>query len=213
MSQALRQLAALEAQALAVLGAPLSLAALREGDIDAEQLPAPSPWQRDHHRGRAALARVLERLGRDDPADDLRFPHPRFSLSHSGDWAIAAGCAQARGVGVDLEFARPMDPRTARFFLAGNELAYVDALPTDARPAEMLRLWTAKEAVFKACATNAGMLLTDFILDDPGAHAGMARSADGSAFRARYLSIDLGAGWLSLALADAETAPATEPCA
>jgi 4'-phosphopantetheinyl transferase EntD len=140
-------------------------------------------------------------MGRDEPADAVRFPHPALSLSHSGDWAIAAGCAAADGLGVDLEFARPMDARAARFFLAGPELDYVGSLPPPQQGAELLRLWTVKEAVFKACADNRGRLLADFRLDEPAARAGTARRVDGSGFTARYGSIDLGEAWLAVALA------------
>jgi len=163
--------------------------------------PAPGGLARDHRRGRAALASLLARLHREDSVAQLRFPHPELSLSHSGDWAIAAASAHARGVGVDLEFARPMHPRAARFFLVDGERNYLDTLPGDRQADEALRLWTVKEAVFKARADNAGGLLTDIALDDPAACEGTARAADGAAYTARWCSIDLGTGWLALALA------------
>jgi hypothetical protein len=216
MRAALGDLAWIETQARAALGARVRLAARCADAADAEQ--AATVRMRDRQRGRAALAGVLEQLGRGEPADAVRFPHPELSLSHSGDWAIAAGCAQAGGVGVDLEFVRPMDARAARFFLVGRERDYGDALAREDKSGELLRLWTAKEAVFKACTGNAGRLLTDFALDDPAACAGAARGLGGCAFTARYVSIDLGAGWLSIALADTPATTAadmavTERCA
>jgi hypothetical protein len=218
MSTALRDIAWLETQARAALGAHVRLAALCGGAAHANGTPADAVRAIDRRRGRATLAQLLEQLARNEPADAVHFPHPELSLSHSGDWAIAAGCAQAGGVGVDLEFARPMDARAARFFLAGRECDYIDTLAGDAKCGELLRLWTAKEAVFKACADNAGRLLTDFALDDPAARAGAARGLGGCAFTARYVSIDLGAGWLSIALANAPAATpadmvALESCA
>jgi 4'-phosphopantetheinyl transferase EntD len=215
VSAALHDLAPLEAQARAALGVPVQLVAVHASARDADdpgiaaaaQAPDASPRARDRRRGRAALAGLLARAGRAELADAVCFPHPGLSLSHSGDWAIAAGCAAADGLGVDLEFARPMDPRAARFFLAGPELDYVAALPPARRGAELLRLWTVKEAVFKACAGNAGRLLADFRLDEPAALTGTARRADGATFTARYGSIDLREGWLALALADPGSHP------
>jgi hypothetical protein len=217
VSGALRDLPALEARVRATLGAAVHLAAVRDGDVacvppahvaniadiaDVAGVAGLAPRARDWRRGRAALTQLLARLGDPAPATGVRFPDPRLSLSHSGDWAIAAGCGAARGLGIDLEFARPMDPRAARFFLGDHERAFVDALAPARRSDALLRLWTVKEAVFKACAGNAGLLLADFRLDDPGARAGTARRIDGPAFAARYGSIDLGGGWLAVALAD-----------
>jgi 4'-phosphopantetheinyl transferase EntD len=201
VSALLHDLAPLEAQVHAALGVPVRLAALRDADPPAAHAAADAPRARDRQRGRAALARLFARLGRDEAADAVRFPHPSLSLSHSGDWAIAAGCVASTGVGVDLEFARPMDARAARFFLVGAELDYVASLPPPQQGAELLRLWTVKEAVFKACADNRGRLLADFRLDEPAARAGTARRVDGSGFTARYGSIDLGEAWLAVALA------------
>lgn len=201
MSGALHAVEPLEAEAGVALGAPVRLAAVRAGDAcmaGAVDVPARAL---DRRRGRAALARVLDQLGRVESAEAVRFPHPQLSLSHSGNWAIAAGCVSAGGLGVDLEFARPMDPRAARFFLIANELNYVGALPRERQGVELLRLWTVKEAIFKACIGNGGGLLADFCLDDPAAVVGAARRVDGSTFTARYVSIDLGEGWLAVALA------------
>jgi phosphopantetheinyl transferase len=84
-------------------------------------------------------------------------PHPRLSLSHSGDLAVAVGLreAYAAGVGVDLERDRDVPPRAARFFLSESE-----DRPADQRL--LLELWTVKEAVFKADLDNAGRLLRDY---------------------------------------------------
>ena len=156
--------------------------------------------------GRAALAQLLRESARDDEAATLRFPHREFSLSHSDGWAVAAGITNAGGVGVDLEFARRMDPRAARFFLTDAEQAFVAALDETAREATMLRLWTAKEALFKACPDNANLLLADIVITDPAAVTGTARRHDRSDPVLSYCSLDLGDAWLSLAFI-----PATEP--
>jgi hypothetical protein len=69
------------------------------------------------------------------------------------------------------------------------------------RSREALRLWTTKEALFKANAANEGTLLTHYVLDEPGAATGTARwtAEAGSAFR--YASLPLaGGGALTLAV-------------
>ena len=59
--------------------------------------------------------------------------------------AVAARCdGDQDGLGVDFEGWRPMDPRIARFYLHPDERG------------DLLRLWTVKEAVFKATPGNGG---------------------------------------------------------
>lgn len=199
----------------AALGAPVRLVlthvdALREEPdaAECERLAGFGHPKRiaDWRNGRAALARLLRESARDEEPETLCFPHREFSLSHSDGWAVAAGITNAGGVGVDLEFARRMDPRAARFFLTDAEEALVAALDEAAREATMLRLWTAKEALFKACPDNSDLLLADIVITDPIAATGTARRRDGSDPVLRYCSLDLGNAWLSLAYN-----PATEP--
>jgi len=76
---------------------------------------------------------------------------PHVSLSHRLDW-IAAAVAGAP-VGVDVECDRPArsDPaERAALMLAPSELAAWQGLAQDAREADLLARWTAKEAWFKA---------------------------------------------------------------
>lgn len=136
--------------------------------------------------GRAALKALLS--GADTAS--LRFPHRSLSLTHSSGLAVAALAAGAQaGVGVDYEGPRRPDPRTARFFLRNQER----------RPGEdLLRLWTVKEALFKATPDNAGAALVDCELADPQAVEGSAAGRDGWAFR--YASTPLGEGWLTVAV-------------
>jgi 4'-phosphopantetheinyl transferase EntD len=137
-------------------------------------------------------------LGRDQDASLVRFPSPGLSLSHCETRVVAAGIDSSVGLGIDYERHRAIDPRCARFFLDASEM---QQLATDARCERvLLRLWTIKEAVFKACLANRGSLLADYVLDDPARTAGTARSRrDGSTFS--YCSIEDSAGFLSLAVA------------
>lgn len=45
-----------------------------------------------------------------------------------------------------------------RLFATGNEVALLG----DQADGDILRLWTIKEAIFKACPRNAGLQLADF---------------------------------------------------
>src|SRR5213596_1447013 len=74
-------------------------------------------------RGRAALKRLLFRLGEDIDTAGIYFPHPTISLSHSGSSAVAA-CAvpgATSGLGIDFELSRTLRPGTERFFLTERE--------------------------------------------------------------------------------------------
>lgn len=86
---------------------------------------------------------------------DVAFPHPTVSLTHAGGLAVAVCTEGTAGVGVDHEPWRAVDPRMLRFFLT----------PDDA-PGDPLRLWTVKEALFKATADNGSYVLTDFTVVD-----------------------------------------------
>jgi phosphopantetheinyl transferase (holo-ACP synthase) len=189
------------------LGVPLSAATSRR----LVRLSALSPEERRRHdgfasperrrewrRGRAALKLLV---GGDTAA--LRFPHPRLSLSHAAGRAVAVALDGAPpgvvGVGVDLEGPRRPREETARFFLDERERAWLAALAPAERPAELLRLWTVKEALFKADPDNDGGALADYALHAPGLPAGRARRGRR---RFRYATKIVDAGTLSVAVAE-----------
>ncbi|RMI29440.1 4'-phosphopantetheinyl transferase superfamily protein [Nocardia stercoris] len=186
--------------------APVTAADLSAGERDQfAGLPTAARRREFLHSRRALkLAAACAGLGSDTAA--LSFPHRRLSLSHSGIRSAAALTVGATdriaGVGIDLEAPRAVDPRTARFFLRPGEL---DAA-TD--PAAHLRLWTIKEALFKADPANAGALLTDYRLDDPAAPTGTAHKPGSPGLRFCYRS-DFRAGlYTTVAVALAATEPA-----
>ena len=125
-------------------------------------------------RGRAALKALLG----DVDTSTLSFPHPELSLTHTEDVAVAVACRGARGVGVDLE-VRPPSERAARRFLRPAEFA-------GTAPDDWLRLWTVKEARFKADLRNQGRTILEYGVDDP---------------RFRHASIPVFGGWLTVAVA------------
>lgn len=154
---------------------------------------------------RRALRLVLSSCGMPADTAGYRFPHPRLSLTHTPRASVAAAVLgpSPRGAGIDLELPRPVDPRTARFFLAGPERSAAVG------PAEHLRLWTVKEALFKANLRNHRTNLRDYALLDPSRHAGTARAPDGT--RLGYLSTRIAGAYLSVAAALPAHPTGTEP--
>ena len=132
--------------------------------------------------GRAALKALL------GPGDtsSVKFPSRSLSLTHSAGLAVAARCGGPQaGLGVDFEGWRAIDPRAARFYLAPHEQG------------DLLRLWTVKEALFKATPGNAGAVFLDYEVDDAAALGGSARDRHGRTFE--YVSRPVPEGWLTLA--------------
>ncbi|MBY0358029.1 MAG: 4'-phosphopantetheinyl transferase superfamily protein [Candidatus Obscuribacterales bacterium] len=155
-------------------------------------------------RGRFVLKKLLERMEQDADTASITFPHRAFSLSHSGECAIAVFLKgeQAKGIGVDLEFLREIKDESARFFLNDAERTWYFNLPPELRMTNLIRLWTIKEAVFKSDLQNDSQTLSRYALFDPSSSSGQAeRQAEAETFVFDYLSLDLGQSWLSVALA------------
>jgi len=126
--------------------------------------------------GRAAIKAGRERLGLDTDTSALRFPDACTSLTHAGGYAVAVTAPRGalHGIGIDLEAWRSTAAGITRFFLTDAERDWIEGLPPDRQERDRIRLWTVKEAVFKAQPDNHGMILTQFALDDPSAERGAA---------------------------------------
>lgn len=150
-------------------------------------------------RGRAALKRLQVSIGGSDDTSTLKFPHPKLSLTHSEAWAIAIGSASPKllGIGVDLEVKGVPKPETARRFLNPAELVWLRRMDEGERPRMLHRLWTVKEATFKADPENPGKTLRDYGLADPGYVAGKARRGERVFY---YASFEVPDGFLSVAV-------------
>ena len=158
--------------------------------------------RRDWARGRAALKSLLRRAGEDDDTSALRFPHPRFSLTHTREVAVAAGrpAVDARGIGIDLERNRVVRPGAERFYLDTRERSWLEGLPEEDRPAARLRLWTVKEALYKAHLRNADTVLAHYRVAAPAAEAGLASACDEPGWPLRYATMPVTGGFLTVAL-------------
>jgi len=150
-------------------------------------------------RGRAALKRLGEALGLGVDTAVFRFPHPRMSLTHSESWAVAIGSASGKlsGIGVDLELKSVPKPETARRFLNPSEMVWLRRMEEPEHPRLLHRLWTVKEALFKADPENQGKTLKDYALADPGFVAGRARRGE-RLFH--YASFEVPQGFVSVAV-------------
>jgi hypothetical protein len=148
-------------------------------------------------RGRAALKRLLWRIGRSLDTSELGFPHPVLSLTHCRRYAVAGAYLSPcpAGMGLDLEIRPGIPVAGARFFLRAEERVRRLSGVT------LLRLWTVKEAVFKADTHNAGRGLLDYRLADPKAVVGEARIASEPILPLRYASVAVEGGFLTVAVA------------
>jgi phosphopantetheinyl transferase len=180
-------------------GLPLAEEKLSPGERE-ELARLAAPGRRESWlRGRAALKRLLASLGESDDTSALKFPHPRVSLTHSDAWAVAVGSTSAKmlGLGVDLQVKAAPKPETARRFLNPAELVWLRRMEEEERPRMLHRLWTVKEAVFKADPENSGKTLRDYGMADPGYVAGKARRGERVFY---YASFEVPEGFLSVAV-------------
>jgi 4'-phosphopantetheinyl transferase EntD len=178
---------------------PLTEARLTAGEqADFAKLTAP-PRRESWLRGRAALKRLLASLGGSDDTSTLKFPHPRLSLTHSDAWAVAVGTASEKllGIGVDLEVKSGPKPDAARRFLNPAEMVWLRRMEEEERPRMLHRIWTVKEAAFKADPQNQGRTLKDYGMADPGYVAGKARRGERVFY---YASFEVPGGFLSVAV-------------
>jgi 4'-phosphopantetheinyl transferase EntD len=182
---------------LACAHTPLDRDLLTEGECEGLARVTTDARATQWLRGRAALRQVMSRRGEEPDTSALRFPHARYSLTHSDALAVAVA-GNACGLGVDFELMRPLREQVARFFLTDVERSFIDWLPVVQRSGQLLRLWTVKEALFKADAHNDQRTLRDYALQAPWAITGVAWTPDSAP--QRYTTRQTGDGLLSVAI-------------
>ncbi|MCH7822874.1 MAG: 4-phosphopantetheinyl transferase family protein [Proteobacteria bacterium] len=150
--------------------------------------------------GRNALKQLLTTLDRGDDTTAVSFPDRQVSLTHGGDTAFAAGTtAASRGIGIDYEPLREIDTRIARWFLNEAETNWLNEQPECDRVAQLVRLWTIKEAAFKSYPNNAGMTFKEFsIIDAAAAVTTVVATGHGACIRVACRACD--PGYLSIAI-------------
>ena len=98
------------------------------------------------------------------------------------------------GIGLDIETGRSVSLQIARFFLTESEQADSQDQRT------LLRLWTVKEAIFKADPENDDRILGDYVLENSSQWRGTAYSRRSKLLRFHYSSIEVDDGFLSIAV-------------
>ena len=156
--------------------------------------------RRDWLLGRNALKQLLTALDRGDDTTAITFPDRQVSLTHGGDTAFAAGTTTASlGIGIDYEPLREIDTRIARWFLNEAETNWLNEQLECNRVAQLVRLWTVKEAAFKSYPDNTGMTLKEFsIIDAAGAVTTVIAAGHGACIR--VASRGCAPGYLSFAI-------------
>jgi 4'-phosphopantetheinyl transferase EntD len=128
--------------------------------------------RKDWLYGRNALKELLTTLGRSDKTENISFPDNQLSLTHAGDSACAVGTpASCDGLGVDYEPVRQLNPRIARWFLNSQEAQWLGQQPQRDHCAQLIRLWTIKEAAFKSCPDNDRLTLRELSITRLGESA------------------------------------------
>ncbi|MDE6859121.1 MAG: 4'-phosphopantetheinyl transferase superfamily protein [Duncaniella sp.] len=107
-------------------------------------------------------------------------PGTHISLSHSTDTCVLA--VSDTPIGVDIENWRPQLSRVAKKFLTPDELERLESLAEESHKTSfLLKMWTAKEATFKASQQS------DLVLSEISVSADMAQAeANGTIFDITY---------------------------
>lgn len=155
----------------ALLPGPVAVAGGRIADLQGPLLPAEeaaiatarAARRADFAAGRTAARAALAALGHPpcplprDPRGPVVWPAGLTgSLTHGAGWALAAAGpgAAIRGLGIDIETAEAPDPTLLTDIAGPAERA---ALPGG--PAVAMRVFSAKEAVYKAQFPLSGVML------------------------------------------------------
>lgn len=119
--------------------------------------------QQTKRRQKSAMCHLLQqftpnpKLGKQDSGKPflINKPNLHFNLSHSGDW-LALLTSDCGPVGVDLEAPQKVRnfKQIAQHFFAPEEIEHLAPLEGQLLTSEFYRLWTLKEAFFKARGTG-----------------------------------------------------------
>lgn len=133
-------------------------------------------------------------------AQPLRCASRDRSLTHAGKrmYAITAGHTSLNGIGIDFEPWRVLDSRHARMMLTPQERLRAQQASNE----DLLRIWTIKEALFKADMGGQQRWVNAYELECPLRRSGIGKvQSNGRIKRFRYLSIRTTEGILSTAFA------------
>jgi len=89
----------------------------------------------------------------------FKFSNTALSISHSGNWVIAASVVNSQVIGVDVESIVEFDWREIAKRFHGKDIEYLEAADTLTSLRRFYRLWTCREAWVK---TGCGSLFESF---------------------------------------------------
>lgn len=169
--------------------------------VDADVQVWHGPTETSGRHGHRLLQPVMRWLGQPSYSEStsrIRSAQADHSLTHAGNsvFALAVKAAGISGVGIDYESWRELDARHQRLMLTARESRL---LPT-ASSRELLRIWTVKEACFKADRAGQQRWVTSYELHNPAQKTGTARVASQRhVHHFRYISMEVPGGMLSVA--------------
>ncbi|WNC73459.1 4'-phosphopantetheinyl transferase superfamily protein [Thalassotalea psychrophila] len=150
-------------------------------------------------KGRNALKVLLHKNNESLDTEQISFPNKSYSLTHNDGLAIAIAMDDVTGVGVDFEVWHDVKPTMVEWFLNNAEKLWLSTLSGQKFEQEFVRLWTVKEALFKATMNNEELGLIDFKIDEPSAISGLATVVNHPYWQLRYKCIVNNAGALCVA--------------
>lgn len=179
---------------------PMQTETLTEGEL-ANFTKWNHPKRQQHWlMGRGALKQVLKKLDQNLDTSSLLFPNTHYSLTHSDTIAIAIGASpnsEIKGLGIDFEAHRLIKDRALKFYLSPEEQLLLSSVDCNEN---RLRLWTVKEALFKANINNTDTLYLDYQIKDVASLIAEA-SCEKTQSLFKYASIPFESGYITVAYA------------
>ena len=165
-----------------------------------------------HGLSRGILGGMMSRANQGSVfrARRLRFPQRACSISHCAETIICATSTDRwiGGLGVDLEVDRAIPRSADRLYLTARERGSLRSGSTYSN-ADLLRLWTVKEALFKADVENRMRgWLSCYECLDPCRLSGKARLRSSVADkRFKFASLPFLSGFLTVAISEERRVP------
>lgn len=149
--------------------------------------------------GRFALKDVLACINHDADTSTIAWPSAFCSLSHSEGNAVAVASIAVSGIGIDLQLNRTPSFEMADRILSGPTLAFWQQLPEPVKAKTLQRLWTANEAIYKACPAPQPAYFRHYRVHSPDLMESQA-SIDNTPYQFIVHSAELANGFVSIAI-------------
>lgn len=152
--------------------------------------------------GRFALQDVLACINHETDTSTISWPSAFCSLSHSEGNAVAVASIAVSGIGIDLQLNRTPSFEMADRILSGPTLAFWQQLLEHDKAKTLQRLWTANEAIYKACPAPQPAYFRHYRVHSPDLMESQA-SIDNTPYQFIVHSAELANGFISVAIRQA----------